>query len=160
MLGQLLPRFLAFLNRKACSKRPRNGKASGMNSCGYSLWATEPEEFRNWLCIEFARRRKDNPRYSLRAFAAALKTDHSTLSQIIRGRRTLTKKAMVQLRCHLDWTADMRSLLSFASLPGFSPDLRRCAERLGISRDAAAIALQRLVRRSRLAMEGNKWVPL
>jgi hypothetical protein len=131
-----------------------------MNSWVSSLGSAEPEEFRNWLCIEFARRRKNNPQYSLRAFAAALKTDHSTLSQIIRGRRTLTKKAMVQLRCHLDWTADMQNLLSFVSLPGFSPDLRQCAESLGISRDAAAIALQRLVRCSRLAMEGKKWVPL
>jgi transcriptional regulator with XRE-family HTH domain len=36
---------------------------------------------------EFELRRKRNPRYSIRAFAAFLRTDHSTLSQIMRGAR-------------------------------------------------------------------------
>jgi transcriptional regulator with XRE-family HTH domain len=43
--------------------------------------------FRERLEQEFAARRKKNPRHSLRAFAAFLGTDHSTLSQILRGRR-------------------------------------------------------------------------
>src|SRR5260370_6719775 len=36
---------------------------------------------------EFKARRERNPRYSLRAFAAFLGADHSTLSQILRGSR-------------------------------------------------------------------------
>jgi transcriptional regulator with XRE-family HTH domain len=36
---------------------------------------------------EFELRRERNSRYSLRAFAAFLRTDHSTLSQILRGAR-------------------------------------------------------------------------
>ena len=43
--------------------------------------------FRDKLEQEFEGRRSRNPRYSLRAFAAFLETDHSTLSQILRGSR-------------------------------------------------------------------------
>jgi transcriptional regulator with XRE-family HTH domain len=39
------------------------------------------------LCREFESRQKRNARYSIRAFAAFLRTDHSTLSQILRGAR-------------------------------------------------------------------------
>lgn len=38
---------------------------------------------------EWKTRRKNNPRYSLRAFASFLGTDHSTLSQILRGARRI-----------------------------------------------------------------------
>jgi hypothetical protein len=43
--------------------------------------------FREKLELELAARRDVNPRYSLRAFAALLGTDHATLSQILRGKR-------------------------------------------------------------------------
>jgi transcriptional regulator with XRE-family HTH domain len=43
--------------------------------------------FRARLEQELDARRLKNPRYSLRAFAAFLETDHSTLSQILQGRR-------------------------------------------------------------------------
>jgi hypothetical protein len=43
--------------------------------------------FREKLEQEFAARRAKNPRHSLRAFAAFLGTDHSTLSQVLRGTR-------------------------------------------------------------------------
>jgi hypothetical protein len=39
------------------------------------------------LCHEYQARRARNPRYSLRAFAAYLGADHSTVSQVMRGRR-------------------------------------------------------------------------
>jgi len=38
---------------------------------------------------EFETRRKQNPRYSVRALALLLKTDHSTLAQILRGTASL-----------------------------------------------------------------------
>jgi transcriptional regulator with XRE-family HTH domain len=47
------------------------------------------ERFRLRLQREFDERRQANRRYSLRAFAAFLETDHSTLSQILRSQRTL-----------------------------------------------------------------------
>ncbi len=43
--------------------------------------------FRGRLEHEFAARSAKNARYSLRAFAAFLGTDHSTLSQILKGTR-------------------------------------------------------------------------
>lgn len=46
-----------------------------------------PGAFGQLLSREFATRRVTNPRYSLRAFAVFLQVDHSTLSQILRGRR-------------------------------------------------------------------------
>jgi len=43
--------------------------------------------FRERLEREYAARKEKNPRYSIRAFASFLGTDHSTLSQILRGAR-------------------------------------------------------------------------
>jgi hypothetical protein len=43
--------------------------------------------FSERLCGEFESRQNRNPRYSIRGFAAFLRTDHSTLSQILRGAR-------------------------------------------------------------------------
>ena len=42
------------------------------------------------LAEEFAARKRGNPRYSLRAFAAFLGADHSTVSQVMRGSRRAT----------------------------------------------------------------------
>jgi transcriptional regulator with XRE-family HTH domain len=46
-------------------------------------------DFRDRLRREFALRRARNARYSLRAFAAFLGADHSTLSQILRSKRPI-----------------------------------------------------------------------
>ncbi len=50
--------------------------------------------FRGFLQAELARRCARNPRYSLRSFARHLGVDHSTLSQILRGKRPLTARAI------------------------------------------------------------------
>lgn len=50
---------------------------------------TVDERFRDRLQREFEERRKANERYSLRAFAAFLGTDHSTLSHVLRSQRPL-----------------------------------------------------------------------
>jgi transcriptional regulator with XRE-family HTH domain len=47
-------------------------------------------DFRQMIKTEFQRGQQTNPRYSLRSFARVLGTDHSTLSQILRGRRNLS----------------------------------------------------------------------
>src|SRR5258708_1196779 len=46
--------------------------------------------FRDALRTDFFARRQRNARYSLRAFARFLGVDHSTLSQILRSRRSLS----------------------------------------------------------------------
>jgi len=43
-------------------------------------------EFRDWLSQELEKRRRVNPRYSLRPFATLLGTDNSTVSQVLRGK--------------------------------------------------------------------------
>jgi len=48
--------------------------------------------FSEKLKREFEARQKKNSRYSLRAFAAFLGTDHSTLSQILRAKRPISAR--------------------------------------------------------------------
>ena len=62
--------------------------------------------FRLYLQAELARRCSTNSQYSLRSFALQLKIDHSTLSQILRGKRLLSDKMIGKLgeRLGLDRT--------------------------------------------------------
>lgn len=53
--------------------------------------------FRDVLRDELARRCSANGQYSLRAFARDLGIDHSSLSQILRGRRSLTEATLRRL---------------------------------------------------------------
>lgn len=63
--------------------------------------------FRRLLQEELARRCAGNPKYSLRAFARYLGLDHATLSQLLRGRRPLTRSTIERLgaRLRLDGAA-------------------------------------------------------
>jgi uncharacterized protein (TIGR02147 family) len=60
-----------------------------------------PLPFREVLRAELARRCATNPRYSLRAFAQRLAIDHSSLSQIIRGKRPLSARLIRRLGASL-----------------------------------------------------------
>lgn len=51
-------------------------------------------QFQETLKREFEARRGRNPRYSLRAFATFLETDHSTLSQIFRDKRRIPSRQL------------------------------------------------------------------
>lgn len=53
--------------------------------------------FRLWLQKQFTDRCQKNPRYSLRAFAGLLGVDASTISQILSGKRSLSKKGLVSI---------------------------------------------------------------
>ena len=61
------------------------------------MTAPSPTTFAAVLRAELTRRCARNPSYSLRAFARALDVDHATLSQILRGRRALTRDTILQL---------------------------------------------------------------
>jgi uncharacterized protein (TIGR02147 family) len=65
-----------------------------------------PASFRQVLQAELARRCSNNPQYSLRAFAKYLGLDHSTLSQLLRGKRRLTARAIRKFATRLGLTAD------------------------------------------------------
>ncbi len=54
----------------------------------------QPGSFRVLLQTELARRCSANTQYSLRAFAADVGVDHSTLSQLLRERRPITERSI------------------------------------------------------------------
>lgn len=59
--------------------------------------AEERTIFRLWLQRQFTERCKRNSRYSLRAFANTLELDASSLSQILSGKRNLSKKGIKKI---------------------------------------------------------------
>lgn len=54
-------------------------------------------DFRLFLKEELAQRCKKNPAYSLRAFAKLVGLSHPTLSQVLSGKRPLSRKAMLKI---------------------------------------------------------------
>lgn len=61
----------------------------------------QTSDFRTYLQNELIERIKKNPQYSLRAFAGHLTMDPSTLSKMLKGKRPIGKKAIVQLASKL-----------------------------------------------------------
>jgi transcriptional regulator with XRE-family HTH domain len=121
-------------------------------------------QFRSLLCDELARRRGANSRYSLRSFARALRIDHSTLSQILRGRRPLTRASMRRLarRLRIEGPVMHRRiepvLYALAAQGALPANSRAAARLLGTNIDAINIALQRLIRTGVLVMSArNRW---
>jgi hypothetical protein len=114
------------------------------------------------LQTELARRRSGNSRYSLRSFARDLSVDHSTLSQILRGRRRLTGRSVRafggRLRLQAPHIAELCALenesavLSALDRPGFQADSRWVASMVGIPLDEVNVTLQRLLRKRIVAM--------
>lgn len=124
--------------------------------------------FRTALRLEFRRRVERNRRYSLRAFARDLGSDHATLSQILRGRRRLSPSMVRQIGARLrlapsivSEAAEQQSaeiVLRLAQAPGFCVQSRWIATRTGLPLDAVNIAIHRLLRNGDLVMESsNCW---
>lgn len=121
--------------------------------------------FRHLLQRELDDRRARNRRYSLRAFARSLRCDHSTLSQIMRGRRALTPSAVRQFAAQLRvaaWETETycleAAILRLVRRASFRADSRDIARRTGTSTDEVNVVLQRLVRNQNLSMRGPEWV--
>jgi transcriptional regulator with XRE-family HTH domain len=125
-------------------------------------------DFRQMVKAEFQRRRRTNPRYSLRSFARFLGTDHATLSQILRGKRNLSPTTVrrfgerlgvspriiadVCLRQHAE------AILRLSRAPSFCTHTRWIAARTGIALDAVNIALYLLIREGELVMRSaDRW---
>ena len=118
--------------------------------------------FRDMLRREFERRRENNPCYSLRAFARAIGTDHSTLSQILRGRRRLTQRTIGRLGASLRLSSSEiaesctasndAAVLAAVARPSFRADSRWIATVAGITLDDVNVSLQRLLYRGALIM--------
>ncbi len=91
--------------------------------------------FRQFLQEELAKRCARNPRYSLRAFARYLRFDHSTLSQLLRGRRRFTARTIERIGARLSLTPAMIS--QFIELERTPPESWATRELRQLSRDAA-----------------------
>ena len=125
--------------------------------------------FRETLRQEFERRQRSNPRYSLRAFARFLGTDHSTLSQILRGRRSLSPRLVRLFGKRLKLSSslilescveqDSQAVLRLARSSGLIANSRWIAVRSGIPLDGVNAALHWLIYKGELAMEASgRWV--
>ena len=121
-----------------------------------------PVTFCAVLQTEFVRRRSANARYSLRSFARDLSIDHSTLSQILRGRRRLTGRNVRALGRRLRLAApaiaelcaleNESAVLSALDRPNFQADSRWVASMVGIPLDEVNVTLQRLLRKRIVTM--------
>lgn len=115
---------------------------------------------------ELQRRQRINRLYSLRSFADSLKTNHSTLSQLLRGRRRITRRIIRELGPRLGLTAsaiaecciieDEASILAALDDARFKPNSRWLAVHLNIPLDDINVALQRLLLRRSLRMTSTK----
>jgi hypothetical protein len=108
------------------------------------------ERLRCLLVAEFARCAGSNPRYSLRGFARKLGVDHSTLSQLLRGRRSLTWRTIRRLAVSLKWPG--RDVLSVATPTDFRS--RVVAAQIGMTVDDVNVALTDLCMLKLIQLQG------
>jgi transcriptional regulator with XRE-family HTH domain len=100
--------------------------------------------FRSYLQHEFARRSRANPKYSLRAFARRLGLDHSTLSQVLRGKRQLPPRRFSAVGVKLGLTpAQVEALRRADGVAGQAEAVERRAFVL-LARDCAAMVREPL----------------
>jgi transcriptional regulator with XRE-family HTH domain len=118
--------------------------------------------------MSFARRRAHNASYSLRAFARALEIDHSTLSQMMRGRRAISDRTLeqlarrlgmkkVELECRSEVDRFDEKILG-AIANGAQRSSHALAGATGVDVDQVNIALHQLLRLGLLAMQGSRWL--
>jgi len=126
-------------------------------------------DFAMLLETEFLRRRHRNPRYSLRAFARSMGTDHATMSQLLRGlrrlslRRIRTMGARLGLSdCQIEHCCTARAdaaVLEAIRKPPMCIGSRKLARRVGINVDAINIVLHRLLVAGSLRMPAkDRWI--
>ena len=106
--------------------------------------ATRPSEttcFRLFLQAELGRRCARNPQYSLRAFAKYLAIDHATISQLLRGKRPFTARAILRLgtRLGLDRPAIDRYVAQEAYWRSESTTEATLGEMQQLANDAASV---------------------
>ncbi len=92
------------------------------------------DDYRMWLVRELTERTRRNPSYSLRAFARSLGVSAPSLSQVLSGKRPLSRKAALRIidRCELspeqgkaflmsalgeDWRSALQKMESEPELP-------------------------------------------
>jgi transcriptional regulator with XRE-family HTH domain len=122
-------------------------------------------DFRELLHHEFERRKARNPRYSLRAFARHLGTQHSSIARILNDRCRLTPDRLRALAARFGLTAtevsaaclheQQQRVASLVARRGFRPDVRWIAMRSGLSIDEVNVAIHMLVHTRRITMTSS-----
>lgn len=116
-------------------------------------------DFTGRLREEFSRRRAANPRYSLRAFARFLGLEHSTLSQILRGRRALPPSKLAPVAARLGLGAEEIAAYRGASALGDAARVAAQVKQLSWLAEAAAL-MQAAAHWQLLALiESAEWRP-
>ena len=137
--------------------------------------------FRIHLQEILAERCASNPRYSLRAFARDLATDHSTLSQLLRGARRFSASNIKKFGARLGMKRPaieafieqerrypsnhsvaeietQRAILELVTLDSFKADVGWIARVLGTSADTVNVTIAQLLAMGALRMEDkNRW---
>ena len=93
---------------------------------------------RRILQDELERRQGMNARYSLRAFARSVQLEHSTVSQLLHGKRAMTWRSIQTIAGRMRWNGS--AVLRVASEQDRF-NSRQIAHRVGISVDEVNIAL-------------------
>jgi hypothetical protein len=121
---------------------------------------------------EFDRRRRRNPRYSLRSFALALGFDSGSLAQVLTRRRRASPRLAEALSARIGIAPPDREAIAAESRQrshgcrilrqivrdDFLPDSRRLARRLRLRTDQINAAIARLLREGRLRMASTtRW---
>lgn len=123
---------------------------------------------REAVAAEFVRRRRHNPRYSLRGFARALGVHHATLSRLLNSTQPVQSRTVQALGPPLGLSAaevaamiareDAAAVALGIARPSFRPDSRWLASVAGISVDRVNIAIEALLRGGRLRMpSATRW---
>ena len=124
---------------------------------------------RTALVEEYDARRRRNRRYSIRAYARFLGTHHSTLSQLLNGRRRMTSRTIRHLGPRLGLSAEQialaceeencETLVRLLSDQRFRPNTRWIAMMIGVPVDAVNISIQRLLCERRMSMRSTTtWI--
>jgi hypothetical protein len=125
--------------------------------------------FRDVVATEFERRRKHNPRYSLRAFARGMRVHHATLSRLLAGTQPIQSRTIGALGSRLGLSSrqirvfasyeDVAAVIRGIERSTFRPDCRWLASVSGIPVDRVNIALHHLLRCGQLRMLSvNQWL--
>lgn len=114
------------------------------------------------LTVEFQRRTRRNPRYSMRAFARSLALHHTTVLRLVHGTRRPSARLVMRLARHLDLSPDELSsllqreaadrVIAAAQLPDFRADCRWIAMKTGLELDEVNRTLHWLIHERRLVM--------
>ena len=130
--------------------------------------------FALYVVEAYEHKRKKNERYSLRSYAKFLGIDHSLLSKFMRGEVSLSRKSLLESLRRLNAPIDLLkkaetsfdplnpyeeisddefeiishwshyAILELMTVPGFSLSVESIEEKLGLKREAAEFAINRL----------------